>query len=57
MHHVVRGGVGQGLGDLERVADGLGQRERAFLLDQDADVDPFDELEDDVGKPRSSPTW
>ena len=51
MHHVPFRGVGQGLGHLQRVTDGLGQGQRAAAVNQVANVDPLDELEDDVMQP------
>ena len=51
VHDVARLGMGQGLGYLERVTDGLGQRENSLLLHQRSEVGPFDELEYDERKP------
>ncbi len=48
MDHVALAGVLQGLGDLVGVAEGFFQRQRSARLDEVANVDAVDVLEDDV---------
>ena len=48
MDHLPGVGMGQGLGHLDRIAEGLGDRKRSLPLDQHANVHPLDKLKDNV---------